>query len=358
MHKRFAFLCLYPSNTAPSQRFRIEQFLPYWKEEGIEIDLFPFYSDVGHKVLYQKGKLAVKAWEVVRSYLRRIYLLFCLSAYDTVIVQRSVTPLGPPVIEFLLVKLLGKKLIYDFDDAIWMPDSKSSFLVKAAKFYPKVRQICRLATVVIVGNTYLSQYAKQFSRNVRVIPTVVDTENKYIPNNPITPTQPITIGWTGSHTTLQYLDIISAPLAELARWDNVRVLIIANKPAVTLSVPHDFEYWSADSEIAKLNEIDIGIMPLRRDRWSEGKCGFKAIQYMAMEKPVVASPIGVNNEIIDPGVSGFLPSTNDEWLTSIGKLIADVKLRREMGKEARSRIVANYSVTSVLPKWKEVFRAL
>ena len=354
MSKRIAFLSLYPRDTAPSQRFRVEQFLPHWRALGVEVDFYPFYSEEGYRILYGKGQTVKKVGQTLLGYLRRVGLMFRLSAYDTVFVQRSVTPLGPPLFEWLLAKVMGKKLIYDFDDAIWIADPESRPLVRALKFYPKVGMICGWAEAVVTGNDYLADFARRFTDRVRVIPTVVDTTDKYVSAHSPEPAR-LTVGWTGSHSTLRHLALVEPALAELQREYGNAITIIANQAPDLDRLDFNFVKWSPDDEIAQLDRIDIGIMPLYTDPWAEGKCGFKAIQFMAMGKPVVATPLGVNKVIIDDEKNGLLAQTDPEWIDHLRSLLTDASLRRDMGRAARERIVSTYSIRAVLPAWKKLF---
>ena len=325
---------------------------------GIKVETHPFYSTEGYRILYTSGNTLKKVWETLLAYGRRFRLLFNLSAYDTVLVQRSVTPLGPPIFEWLIVKVLGKQLVYDFDDAIWIPDPGSSPLVRALKWYSKVGQICRLATWVTVGNDYLYRFASLHTNRVVLIPTVVDTTGKYLPADSSPESTIVTVGWTGSHSTLPYLNMVEDALLYLQKNEKVRIKIIADVPPTLPEVDVNFVRWKATNEVEELNKIDVGIMPLRADSWSEGKCGFKAIQFMALGIPVVASPVGVNSTIISHGANGYLASTTEEWIGALNLLVRDAQLRKVYGQAARKKIEKQYSIQAVLPLWQRLFADL
>ena len=323
---------------------------------GIPVDTHPFYSAAGYRILYTSGHTPKKVWETLLAYGRRFRLLFNLSAYDTILVQRSVTPLGPPILEWLIVKVLRKQLIYDFDDAIWIPDPESSMLVRLLKFYPKVGMICRWSHVVVTGNDYLADYARRFNDKVVVIPTVVDTDNKYVPGDDNTHKNILTIGWTGSHSTLRHLELIASALDAVQKDSGAMFRVIANQRPTLPNLEFEFEPWRAENEITELDKIDIGVMPLYADPWAEGKCGFKAIQFMAMGKPVVVTPLGVNKKIVDHSENGYLAETTEEWIEFLLRLIRDVKLRKYQGNSARQKIVRSYSIRAALPAWQRIFR--
>lgn len=286
-----------------------------------------------------------KAYGVFKGFLKRLFhVAFIAPSYDYVFIHREASPIGPPIFEFILSKILRKKIIYDFDDAIWVTNtSHENKLVNWVKAFWKVKHICRWAYKVSAGNDFLCAYARQYNSNVVLMPTCVDTENRHnqIKNQE---TEKIVIGWTGSHSTMKYLDEMVPLLKKTVTELGAEVVIISNKePAFEFG---DLQYlpWKEATETEDLLKMNIGIMPLENDAWSEGKCGFKLIQYMSLGVPAVASPVGVNKTIIDEGQNGFLCTNPDEWYTAIRKLANDTELRKEMGKKGREKIVRKYSI--------------
>ena len=222
--------------------------------------------------------------------------------------------------------------------------------MKVAKWRNKVGSICKWSYKVSCGNEYLCNYATLFNRNAIYNPTTIDTENLHnrslytLPNH----SDKIKIGWTGSHSTLKYLQELEPVLKRiLNEYPLVEFVVIADKEPVLGDVPSvRFVPWNSDTEIIDLLQLDIGIMPLPDDEWAKGKCGFKALQYMALEFPAVASPVGVNTKIIANGLNGFLCQTLREWEDALKLLIADAELRGRMGANGRKTIVEYYSVMS------------
>jgi glycosyltransferase involved in cell wall biosynthesis len=351
--KQLHFLLIYPLNTAPSQRFRFEQFFPLLDKSGIVYTVDCFYDENTFSKLYANGNKLVLLFRLLLCFSRRCFHLFRLQQYDCVFIQRGAAPFGPPIFEWVIGKVFQKPIIYDFDDAIWrQPDAQSS-LKRLIKSTNKVSTICRWAHTVVVGNDYLAAYAQRYNTNVVVIPTVVDTETRFVPaaqNNP----KQITIGWTGSHTTLPYLESLEPVLAELQKQYAFSFLVMANKPPVLPMLQYYFVPWSEEAEVRELQKIDIGIMPLPDDEWTKGKCGFKAIQYMALQKPAVASAVGVNAAIIDHGVNGFLCRTTEDWKLSLGQLLRNPSLITEQGKAARKKIEACFSLKKATAEWCKV----
>jgi glycosyltransferase involved in cell wall biosynthesis len=154
----------------------------------------------------------------------------------------------------------------------------------------------------------------------------------------------VVIGWTGSHSTMRYLDRLVPVLQRVVKDFDVKLVIISNKAPQFGITSLKFIPWSEENEIHDLLQMHIGIMPLENDTWSEGKCGFKLIQYMALGIPAVASPVGVNKNIIDEGKNGFLCTDDISWYEALSKLIQDAGLRKHMGIAGRQKIESSYSL--------------
>lgn len=356
MGKKIYILAPYPKGEAPSQRFRFEQFISSLENRGFEVNFYPFLNLKTWKLLYQKSNIFQKAFGIIGSFMRRWALLFKLKRADYVFVHREVAHIGPPIFEWILSKVLGVKYIYDFDDAIWLPNySASNARFNKLKAYWKIKYCIKWANQVTVGNDYLAKYARQFNSNVKVIPTTIDLINHHnISTNQ--DSEPLIIGWTGTHTTLRYLDFIVPLIAKLEKEYTFEFRIISNeKPTYKLNSLR-FIKWKKETEIQDLSRFHIGIMPLVDDIWSQGKCGFKALQYMALEIPTIASPVGVNKTILSHNQNGFLCETPEEWESALKHLIADKVLRKSIGSKGQATIRSNYSVQANLPKYLDLFK--
>jgi len=359
---KILFLVPYPLSEAPSQRFRHEQYFQSLLSAGHSYKIYSFLSLVGWRILYTQSHFFQKATSVFSGFLKRLSILPTLHKYDFVFIHREACPIGPPVIEWLIAKIFRKEIIYDFDDAIWNTDKQNeSNFEKWFRCRKKVALICRWSYKVSCGNEYLCSYARQFNENVYLIPTTVDTEHIHNPdlfqkNTSLDPKSKLTIGWTGTHSTLKHLTFLRPVLQYIEdKHPHISILVIANKqPDFTLS-SMEFITWSKQTEIEDLMKIDIGIMPLPDDEWSKGKCGFKALQYMALELPTVASAVGANNQIIQSGINGFLCSAQQEWIETLELLIRDTDLRTRIGKAGRSAVKSRYSVTAVNPLFLSLF---
>lgn len=347
---RIAFITPYPIGQAPSQRFRFEHYFSKLKEDRIEFKTFSFLDEQSWKNLYKANGVTKKIQAVIKGIFRRTTLLTQLSNFDIVYIHREATPIGPPIFEWIIAKVLRKKIIYDFDDAIYMSDdSASNIFIKFIRSKSKVKKICKWSSAVSCGNNYLASFASQYNTNVFVIPTVVDTEFTHNSYHQIKKNQKVTIGWTGTHSTLPYLDELYPIIENLQKTLDFNFLIIANKDPKPLNVKYQFSPWNKNSEIKDLDKIDIGIMPLLNTPWAEGKCGFKAIQYMALGIPAVVSAVGVNNHIVDDGINGFIIHNTNDWKAALKKLIESPELREKFGKNARQKMIQNYSVLSSYP---------
>lgn len=347
MATKVLFLLPYPLHQAPSQRFRVEAFFSLLKVSNIQYQTDEFLNDKAWRILYKNGSALKKGWFVIKSFFRRLFVvLFAAKKYTHIFIHREASPLGPPLFEWWLAKVLKKKIIYDFDDAIWIPNiTESNRLARLVKCFWKVKYICKWSYRISVGNDYLATYAKQYNSDVTYNPTCVDTVNRY---NIVAEQhcQPVTIGWTGSHSTIQFLAVAVPALKKLEQVQNFRLLVICDQKPEFDIASMEFMPWNKETEIEDLAKINIGIMPLKTDAWSEGKCGFKIIQYMALGIPAVASPVGVNKSIIDDGVNGYICQTDDEWINCLTILLQDEQKRKAFGNAGKRKIEQQYSISS------------
>lgn len=357
--KKILFVCPYPSGLAPSQRFRFEQYLHHLEEKGFETTIKPFFTEHAHFAFYQSGNLLSKIHALVGSYWNRLSLLLHGRSFDFIFIHREATPAGPPLIEWWLGKILRKKIIYDFDDAIWLTDKQDeSQLARFFRWRGKVRAICKWSYRISCGNSYLAAYANPFNTNVFIVPTTIDTENLHAPApSQISDKETVTIGWTGSCSTLKYLTTL-VPTLQLVekKYPAMRFLIIADEDPKLPLRNAIFRPWRKETEISDLTIIDIGVMPLPDDPWTRGKCGFKALQYMALKIPAVISPIGVNNDIVQHGIEGYLCKTPEDWFTYLEELILDPEKRIAMGERGRQKVIDYYSVRSTSPEFLSLFQ--
>lgn len=350
------FLVPYPVRHAPSQRFRVELYEPYLREAFMQYKIAGFMDEQTWNLLYKNGAALQKAFGIIKGYLRRIkHVLLDVHAYDYVFVHREAAPLGPPIFEWIIAKVWRKKMIYDYDDAIWIPNTSAENKMAAwLKANWKVKYICKWSYKVVGGNDYLCNYARQVNANVILIPTCVDMKRVHNKIKIHHSGKPI-VGWTGSHSTLAYLDAVMPVLKELQEELEFSFLVIANKKPEFDLKDWQFLPWDETTEVDDLLKMDIGIMPLQADAWSEGKCGFKLIQYLSLCIPAVASPVGVNKVIIEQGSNGYLCNNAAEWKEALRALINNIALRQGMGIAGHDKMLREYSIQSQTDKFIGLF---
>lgn len=293
---------------------------------------------------------------ILGGFFRRLLTLFTLSAYDFIYIHREAAPIGPPIFEWLISKVFKKKIIYDFDDAIWVRiASDANPKVASLKCSWKVEKICSYSKTVSVGNDFLAKYAEKYCKDVRIIPTVVNSESYHNCLRDQTIGK-LVIGWTGTFTNLYNLQLITLVIQKLQEKYDFNFLIIANRDPKLQNLNYTYQKWDIKTEIQDLLQMHIGIMPLINSEVEKGKCAFKAIQYMSLGIPPVVSPVGVNRSVVEEGTTGFWANDEKEWMEKLEKLITDAKLRGEMGIKAREKIMNAYSVKANQNKFIELFQ--
>jgi glycosyltransferase involved in cell wall biosynthesis len=353
-------LAIVPSiyDTSPGQRFRIEQWEPLLREHGVEITYAPFESEELNRVVHQSGKMPQKAGLVITAFLRRLAVINSAKHYDACYLFREAALLGPPIIERLL-KRKGIPIVFDFDDAVFVSyRSPSNGYLSYLKFAGKTKMICRMSAHVMVGNPYLADYAGQYNPNVTVIPTTIDTDRYSVSSATKSSNAIPVIGWTGSFSTVQHLDTLRGALKKLAQSERFRLRVIGTPEYTLEGVEVEAVTWRSQTEVEDLRPIDIGIMPLPDDAWSKGKCGLKALQFMALGIPVACSPVGVNTQIVQDEQNGFIASTESEWVEKLGRLLRSAELRKRIGYAGRLTVEQRYSANAQAPRVYEIFRSV
>ena len=325
-----------------SSRVRTMQYTDALAARGIDVEVSPLLGDEYVADLYA-GRTDWRL--VIRSYLRRVAVVATKARKaDVLWVEKELWPWLPAWLERLF--MAGKPVVLDYDDAIFHNyDLHRSAFVR--RFYGhKIDALMRRATVVVVGNDYLGARARtaQASRVVH-IPTVVSLD-RYLSTEVRVPAadEPIRIVWIGTPGTVRYLKELAPALVQVARDCAIEVRVIGATVEVP-GVPVVSVAWSAETEAQEIARCDIGVMPLPDSPWERGKCGYKLIQYMACGMPVVASPVGVNAQLVRPGVNGFLASSAAEWAEALVKLASDRGRRAELGAAGRRLVETEYSLS-------------
>lgn len=328
-----------------SSRLRSYQYLPYLKEAGFEVTQAPLFGDEYVSGLYT-GNISKLA--VLSAYIERIKFTLKARQFDLVWAEKEMLPWMPSWIELGLFPA-KVPLVVDYDDALFHKYDQHRFSVVRGMLGKKIDAIMCRADLVMVGNEYLGSRARQAgAKRVELLPTVVDAHRYGCAGKESN--SPVTIGWIGQPSTARYLTTIAAALQKMIGLHSARVVAIGPNPSQLRELPIEVKPWSEASEVAEIQQFDIGIMPLSDTPWERGKCGYKLIQYMACGKPVVASPVGVNNEIVHHGVNGYLANTESEWCVALDELCRDAVLRERMGAEGRTIMEQKYSLQIMAPR--------
>jgi len=343
--KAILFICLHRPDRSPSQRFRFEQYVNYLNGKGYQCKISWLLNAKDDKSFYNKGKLFRKGLIVLKSLWKRMREILNASNYDVVFVQRECFMLGTSFFERKFAK--KTKLIFDFDDSIWIQNvSEANKMFSFFKDAGKTKNIIEVADFVFAGNDYLADYARQFNKNVVVVPTTIDTE-LYKPVKRSTK-EKICIGWSGSVTTIEHLETRIKALAEIQKKYQGKIYykIIGDGNYYNDVLQVKGLPWIKDKEVEDMSEFDIGIMPLPDTEWAKGKCGLKGLQYMALGIPTIMSPVGVNSEIIIDHVNGFLANSDEEWVEKLSLLIDSFDLRKKLGDAGCRTVEEKFSVNA------------
>jgi glycosyltransferase involved in cell wall biosynthesis len=331
---------------------RIYQYMPMLQAKGIEMEVLPLLSDDYLKRLY--AKQSTNWFEVCRDYLVRAIGLLRARKFDLVWIEKELFPNFPAWFEQIL-SALDIPYVVDYDDAIFHNYDLNAHLLRKP-LVDKIDKVMRNAALVICGNAYLGERAHSAgASHVEIVPTVIDLE-RYEVLHPA-PGEHIVVGWVGSPSTVKYLDLVAPALKALAAEFPLQLRVIGTQFAWPgLNV--DCRPWAEASEVSAIQDFDIGIMPLLDSPWERGKCGYKLIQYMACGKPVVASPVGVNKDIVQHGRNGFLASNELEWIEFLSVLLKNCALRNQMGKIGRTLVEEKYCIQRTAPYITQLFAEL
>ncbi|MBO0735215.1 MAG: glycosyltransferase family 4 protein [Alphaproteobacteria bacterium] len=337
-----------------SSRQRCFLYLAAFRAAGIRTDLHPLLDDNYLRDFY--GGRATSAKYILRSYAVRLAALLRTRRYDLVWIEKEVLPWLPAWIELLFLKAAGTKFVVDYDDAIFHAYDRHRNRFVRKLLGSKIDRIMAAADAVTVGNSYLGLRAKSAgARHVGALPTVVDLRRYSLCRpGPVSGERPFTLGWIGTPVTSPYLELLRPALAELGSRLPFRFVLVGAPAGALNGIPVERVAWSAQTEAAELARCDVGVMPLPDLPWERGKCGYKLIQYMASSLPVVASPVGVNREIVIPGETGFLAAADAEWVSSLLRLAQEPELRQRMGTAGRRRVKEHYSLEVGAPKLIEL----
>ncbi len=302
--------------------------------------LRPLLAHAGHTLTFRP---------LPRSWAGRLTLGRDLAHADAVIVQRKLLPR----VALALLRRRVRRLVFDFDDAVWLRDSYSAKGFDDPRRARRFRAVCAAADLIVAGNDYLADAARRWADTTRVVvvPTCVDM-GKY----PLPATKPdrpgVQLVWVGSSSTLRGLERFMPTLSAVGRAvPGARLKLICDRFLNVPDLPVDCCPWVEATEPAEIAAADVGIGWVPDDPWSRGKCGLKVLQYQAAGLPVVANPVGVQADFVRDGVTGFRATATEEWVSALKQLADDPGLRTQLGTAGRRQVETDYSVPAAAARW-------
>jgi glycosyltransferase involved in cell wall biosynthesis len=354
-------LTSYPVEAAAT-RYRLQQFVEPLARRGVELTIRPFVDSDLFPRLYRPGSWLAMAVGLSKAAVFRLAHIAEAKQAQVILIQREAMMFGPPVVEWMSTRLMKRPMVLDLDDATYVSYVSPTYgnVGKVLKWTGKTDDLIRWASLVTCGNRSIAEYVASMGTQARFIPTVVDT-NIFAPVERDPNAVPV-LGWIGTHSTFPYLESIFPVLSSLAKEHEFRLKIVgAGRDVVSVAgVQVENLPWNLAREVADFQSIDVGLYPidasLYSGKWAQGKSGFKAVQYMAVGVPYVATPVGGSAEIGEAGRTHFFASTEDEWYRSLKTLLADAACRRQMGAAGRRHAVEHYGLEDQAEKLAAALR--
>jgi len=306
-----------------ASRYRVLQYIPYLESRGVEakVSLYPRTLKENFRFFNQ------------------------LSQYDVVFLQRK--RFSHP--RLALLRRKAKRIVYDFDDSVMYRNSKAEDPISSTRRRRFVQMI-KNSDFVIAGNEFLKNQVLPLNQNVEVIPTAIIQERYQLKTYSAQPERVI-LGWIGDHGSIHYLKKMRPIFERLGdSYPYVELKIVCDTFFDCDRMKVIKKNWSLEEEVADLQGFDIGLMPLVDDPWSWGKCGLKIIQYQGVGVPVVCTPVGINKDLVEDGANGFWAKTPKEWQEKLSLLIKNPRLREQMGREGRKRVLRDYTDQVCAPR--------
>jgi glycosyltransferase involved in cell wall biosynthesis len=332
-----------------SSRVRFYQYLPYLSARGVEVTAAPLLDDGWLRDLYAGRP---RDWPAVgAAYLRRLSRLVRSRRFDLAWVEKELFPWAPAWGEAVLSRRIP--LVADYDDASFHTYDRHPSRILSSLMGGKIDAVMRRSFLVVAGNGYIAERARRAGApRVEILPSVIDLDR--YPPAPDPRNGLPTVGWIGSPPTARHLKTVESAVREVVAGGKARIAVVGAPDNPFPGLPVRLPPWSEETEVAEIRSFDIGIMPLPDEPWERGKCGYKLIQYMGCGLPVVASPVGVNREIVADGASGFLASGHDEWVAALSRLANNATLRQEMGSKGRGVVASRFSLQVTAPRLLEL----
>ncbi|NLI83583.1 MAG: glycosyltransferase family 4 protein [Deltaproteobacteria bacterium] len=326
-----------------SSRYRVYQYVPFLQQAGFQVQILPPLPRTGR---------GIRRW--VQASLEHHAVIRQARNADLLFIQKRL--FAPPTIRKMA--RLGKKIVFDLDDAIFTSPAGNWSLVTRRRVHSRLKAVMREADLVLCGNRYLKKFSSEWGASrTEILPTAIDTSS-YSPRQVPRCGEPV-LGWIGSSVNHRYLDLLSSVLPTLSReFQGLRLLVVSDGRYTMEGVHVENRPWSQKTEVRDILDMDVGLMPLTDNEWTRGKCALKALQYMAAGIPAVCSPVGANSEVVEDGKEGFLPQSDAEWLDSIRLLLNSHALREKMGKAGRAKVDAAFSLHVIAKRKIDLLRSV
>ncbi len=344
---------------AGSSRYMSYDFLPYYEADGIKCTISPLLDD---RYLVMSRILSGARWKhtrlglhLLRQALIRISRVIIAGKYDVILLEKDVIPYAPYLFDSLLFVTKRPVIVhYDEPTYTYYATAQNAFLRVITQ--GKIDNIMRRAAHVIAWNEEVEGYAKKLNPNVTLVSTGIDMARYRVKDSYEATNRPIRIGWIGSPSGYPYLHTLDEIFIDLAKTYDIELYIVSSEPYTVSGVKTTNRPWGIDTEVADLQAMDIGIMPLPDTAWATGKSGCKMFQYMGVGLPVVVSPVGINGRVVVDGQNGLLARTPDEWRQQLARLIENPHLRQRLGRAGRAYVETHNSQTAVAKKLIAVLR--
>jgi len=355
--KKILIICPHPVGYVPGQRLKYEQYFDIFRDAGYDVIVSPFMSERFQQIVYKKGKVAEKILWTLAGYFKRITDLFRVPAYDVVYVFLWVAPFAPPILEWCTRKM-AKKMIYDIDDLVFLsPPSSANPLIHYLRSPRNHIYLMKTADHIITCTPYLDAFVRKYNQDTTDISSTINTD-VYKPKADYAIKGKFTIGWSGSHSTSKYLHLLDDIFQELAKEHDFTLLVMGDADFKLPGVNVQALPWKEEYEVATISRFDVGLYPLPDEEWVLGKSGLKALQYMALGIPTIATGIGAIFRIIQNEENGFLVLDKNGWKKTIIALKNDQQLRASVGKRAAETVENYYSINSNKVKYLTILDQL
>jgi L-malate glycosyltransferase len=340
---KILIVCPYPKGVAPSQRLKFEQYYGWFEQNGYTITIKPFIDNSFWQIVHKPGNVFKKTIKSLQGYCKRIALLFSIHRYDLVYIHLWVTPFGPPLFERLYCAL-AKKMVYDIDDLVYLKYNKVAWYIRTFKGLRKPIYLMKKADHVITCTPHLDKFVRQYNTHTTDISSTINTD-VYTPKTDygFKEAKPV-VGWSGSHSTVWHMQTIFPALRQLKQQVDFKLVVMGTDSLTDEVLDIEAIPWKESHEVAVIRRFDIGIYPLPDAEFVLGKSSLKALQYMALGIPTVATAVGTNFRVIEDGASGFLVHDAQAWIDRLAQLLRDAALRQAIGQKAALRVQQYFSI--------------